>query len=95
MTAPTGIGIAEYLRALADPRIERTKHHLVIDIVTIAICALIRGANDRVQVAAFGRGKLKWLQHFLALPHGIPSHDTFWRGLRALAPLKPQLPYRY
>lgn len=88
MTEPTGIGIAEHFNALEDPRIERTKHHLLIDIVTIAICAVICGADDWIEVAAFGRGKIKWLQHFLALPHGIPSHDTFWRVFRALDPLQ-------
>lgn len=88
MTERTDIGITKHFSALEDPRIERTKHHLLIDIVTIAICAVICGADDWIEVAAFGRGKLNWLQHFLALPNGIPSHDTFWRVFRALDPLQ-------
>lgn len=84
MNSDTGIGIVGHFAALDDPRIERTKEHLLMDIVTIAICAVICGADDWVEVAAVGRGKQEWFQHFLALPNGIPSHDTFWRVFRAL-----------
>ncbi len=88
MIEPTGIGIAEHFVTLEDPRIERAKHHLLIDIVTIAICAVICGADDWIEIAAVGRGKREWFQQFLALPNGIPSHDTFWRVFRALDPLQ-------
>lgn len=88
MTEPTGIRIVEHFRVLEDPRIDRTKDHLLIDIVTIAICAVICGADDWVEVAAVGRGKQEWFQQFLKLPNGIPSHDTFWRVFRALDPLQ-------
>jgi len=88
MDEPHRIRIVEHFSDLDDPRIDRTKEHLLIDIVTIAICAVICGADDWVEVAAVGRGKQEWFQQFLALPHGIPSHDTFWRVFRALDPLQ-------
>ena len=70
--------------SLRDPRVERTKHHQLLDVVLIAICAVICGAEGWVEVAAFGKAKKKWLKRFLALPHGIPSHDTFGRVFAAL-----------
>lgn len=88
MSEHTSLRIVEHFSALEDPRIERTKEHLLIDIVTIAICAVICGADDWVEVAAVGRGKESWFRQFLRLPHGIPSHDTFWRVFRALDPLQ-------
>jgi predicted transposase YbfD/YdcC len=62
---------------LPDPRIDRTKHHKLIDIIAIAICGVICGANDWVAIEAYGRAKESWLRQFLELPNGIPSHDTF------------------
>jgi predicted transposase YbfD/YdcC len=88
MTQPTGIRLVEHFNGLDDPRIERSKEHLLIDVVTIAICAVLCGADDWVEVAAVGRGKEEWFQQFLELPNGIPSHDTFWRVFRALDPLQ-------
>jgi len=69
---------------LHDPRIERTKHHSLIDIISIAICAVICGADSWVAVETFGKAKQPWLERFLALPNGIPSHDTFGRFFAAL-----------
>ena len=71
---------------LTDPRIERTKEHKLIDIVIIAICAIIAGADGWVAVETFGRAKKKWLRTFLQLPKGIPSHDTFGRVFGFLDP---------
>ena len=71
---------------LTDPRIERTKEHKLIDIVVIAICAIIAGADGWVAVETFGRAKEKWLRTFLELPNGIPSHDTFGRVFGLLDP---------
>jgi predicted transposase YbfD/YdcC len=78
------VSITAHFAALKDPRGDRTKAHALLDILVIAICAIIAGANDWEAVAEFGRSKLAWFQSFLALPHGIPSHDTFWRVFRAL-----------
>ncbi len=82
---PVGALMASF-QTLPDPRIDRTKRHLLIDIVTIAICAVICGADAWTDVAAFGKIKKKWLKRFLKLPHGIPSHDTFGRVFAALDP---------
>jgi predicted transposase YbfD/YdcC len=71
---------------LEDPRVERTKRHLLLDIVVIAICAVICGADSWVAVALFGKAKLAWLKRFLELPNGIPSHDTFGRVFARLKP---------
>lgn len=70
--------------SLLDPRVERTKRHQLLDIVLIAICAVVCGAEGWVEVEAFGKTKKKWLKRFLALPNGIPSHDTFGRVFAAL-----------
>jgi predicted transposase YbfD/YdcC len=76
--------LAASFASLVDPRINRTKRHQLLDIVLIAICAVICGAEGWVDVAAFGKTKKAWLTSFLALPHGIPSHDTFGRVFAAL-----------
>jgi hypothetical protein len=62
---------------LKDPRIERTKEHLLKDIIAIAILAIISGADGRVAIEAYGNAKYEWLKSFLELPNGIPSHDIF------------------
>jgi len=82
---PSGTMI-EHFASLQDPRIDRTKLHQLLDIVVIAICAIICGADDWVEVELFGNAKLPWLRTFLALPHGIPSHDTFGRVFARLNP---------
>ena len=60
-----------------DPRIERSKQHGLLDILAIAICAVICGADSWVYVEMFGKSKEEWFRSFLDLPNGIPSHDTF------------------
>ncbi len=86
MTRDAGASIATYFGELKDPRIERSKEHQLLDMLVIAICAVICGANDWEAVAEYGRSKEEWFKTFLALPNGIPSHDTFWRVFRALDP---------
>ena len=78
-----------WLRAfeqLEDPRMDRTKKHSLRDILTIAICAVICGADGWAQVEEFGDCKKKWFTTFLELPNGIPSHDTFGRVFAMLDP---------
>jgi predicted transposase YbfD/YdcC len=82
-----GCAFAEHFADLPDPRIDRCKRHALLDIMTIAVCAVICGANTWVGVAEFGRSKAAWLRTFLALPNGIPSHDTFGRVFAALDPV--------
>ena len=69
---------------ITDPRVERTKAHSLIDIISIAICAVICGADSWVAIETFGTTKRTWLERYLALPNGIPSHDTFGRVFAAL-----------
>jgi predicted transposase YbfD/YdcC len=70
--------------------VDRTKHHALLDIVTIALCAIICGADSWVECEVFGTAKLAWLRTFLPLPNGIPSHDTFGRLFAALDPAQFQ-----
>src|SRR5918912_1447540 len=67
-----------------DPRIDRTKRHQLLDIIVIAILAVLCGAEGWVDIEAFGNAKEEWLKSFLELPNGIPSHDTFGRVFAAL-----------
>jgi|SRR6185503_15654578 len=71
--------IEEHFSKVNDPRRDRTKEHKLIDIIAIAICAVICGAEGWVDIENFGNSKLHWLRTFLELPNGIPSHDTFGR----------------
>ena len=78
--------ITKHFQSLKDPRVERTKLHQLDDILVIAICAIICGANTWPEVATWGKAKKKWLRKFLRLPNGIPSHDTFGRVFARLDP---------
>ena len=69
-----------------DPQIDRTKRHKLIDILVIAICAVICGGDHWEEVELFGQAKERWFNSFLELPNGIPSHDTFWRVFARLDP---------
>jgi predicted transposase YbfD/YdcC len=86
MESNAATNIEKYFGGLKDPRVERSKEHKLIDILVIAICAIICGANDWEAVAEYGRDNQTWFKTFLALPSGIPSHDTFWRVFGALDP---------
>lgn len=76
----------QFFAGINDPRIERTKDHLLIDIIFITIAAVISGAESWNDIEAFGRAKHEWLKSFLKLPNGIPSHDTFNRIFSVLDP---------
>ena len=78
--------LSRHFAGLTDPRVERSQEHRLIDIVTIALCAVLCGADDWVAIETFGRAKQAWLRTFLALPGGIPSHDTFGRVFARLDP---------
>jgi predicted transposase YbfD/YdcC len=78
--------IEECFSELEDPRIDRTKQHKLIDILVIAICAVICGSDSWVDVATFGEAKREWFERYLELPNGIPSHDTFNRVFNRLDP---------
>lgn len=82
--ATADLAFQTHFRNLKDPR--RAPRHLLIDIIIIAICAVICGANNWQQIATFGRQRRVWLQRFLRLPNGIPCHDTFERTFGRLNP---------
>jgi predicted transposase YbfD/YdcC len=71
---------------LTDPRIDRTRLHELLDIIAIALCAVVAGADSWDDIEEFGKAKHAWLKTFLALPNGIPSHDTFRRLFERLDP---------
>ena len=90
MADPVNASIVEHFQTLEDPRIERTKKHLLLDILVIAVCTLLTGGEGFQDMELFGKSKRAWLQTFLALPHGIPSHDTFGRVFARLNPQRFQ-----
>lgn len=81
---PSEISFARYFADLPDPRVDRTKWHRLDDILVITLCAVICGADSFDEIERFGKARRDWLRTFLALPRGIPSHDTFNRVLAAL-----------
>jgi hypothetical protein len=76
----------QYFADLKDRRVARTRRHLLQDIVLIAIAAILSGASSWDEIERYGKAKKSWLKSFLALPHGIRSHDTFNRVFQALDP---------
>ena len=86
MATPAPITLAAHFADVTDPRIDRTKLHALLDILGIAICAVICGADTWVEIEEYGKAKEAWLKRFLALPNGIPSHDTFARVFARLEP---------
>jgi len=79
-------GLLRAFARLKDPRMDRTRHHKLSDILAIAICATICGADDWTKMELFGQCKEKWFRTFLELPNGIPSHDTFRRVFMLMDP---------
>jgi predicted transposase YbfD/YdcC len=84
----TGVptSVTAHFAALPDPRVARTRQHRLLDILTIALCAVLCGADDFVGMVTFAAAKEGWLRTFLPLPGGIPCHDTFGRVFAALDP---------
>jgi predicted transposase YbfD/YdcC len=80
------LAIPTYFAKLTDPRRAHRRLHHLQDILVIALCAVIAGAQDWQDIVTFGRKRLAWLRRFLELPHGIPSHDTFERVFDRLQP---------
>jgi predicted transposase YbfD/YdcC len=79
-------GLAACFTGLEDPRETRRCDHQLIDILVIAVCAVIACAESWEDIELYGRSKQAWLGTFLALPNGIPSHDTFRRVFMLLDP---------
>jgi predicted transposase YbfD/YdcC len=87
-------GIKRHFEGVEDPRTGNAKEHLLIDIIVIAIMAVICGADSWVEIEEFGKAKQEWLESFLELPNGIPSHDTFGRVFSLLDPEQFQAGFR-
>ena len=79
-------GLEQHFGDLEDPRVDRTKLHKLVDILVIAICAVIAGADNWEDIEEFGKVRVEWFKTFLELPNGIPSHDTFNRLFARLDP---------
>ena len=83
--------IEEHFSKVIDPCIDWRKEHRLIDMIVIAICAVICGAEGWTDIENFGNSKLPWLKTFLELPNGIASHDTFGQVFSMLDAQKFQL----
>jgi predicted transposase YbfD/YdcC len=87
MSRTEPLDILHHFAAVPDPRDPRFITHPLVDLLTIALCASLAGAKSFEDMAAFGRAKLTWLRSLgLALPKGVPSHDTFRDLFRHLDP---------
>lgn len=82
----TPLTIQHHFRKIKDPRINRHKRHQLLDIIIIALCAVLCGAKDWQQVHTFGKERLDWFRRFRKLVNGIPSHDTFERVFDRINP---------
>src|SRR5579864_275840 len=78
--------IAHHFATLTDPRRKHLQRHRFLDIVVIALCGVLCGCNTWPEIETFGQRRRLWLQRFLPLPGGIPSHDTFERVFERLDP---------
>lgn len=86
METPRLVKIEAHFGKMRDPRTGNAKRHKLLDILVIAICAVICGADSWSEIELFGKNKQGWLKKFLELPNGIPSHDTFGRVFALLDP---------
>ncbi len=86
---PESLGLVlEHFKTLKDPRIDRTKRHPLENILMMALCASICGAEGWDDIALFSQARAKWFATFLDLPSGVPSADTFRRVFERLAPAR-------
>jgi predicted transposase YbfD/YdcC len=90
MAKPSPVALLEHFASVPDPGIERHRWHKLGDILLIAVCAVVWGAESYPAIEDFGLERETWLRQFLELPAGIPSHDTFNRVLRLLDPVELQ-----
>jgi len=71
---------------IPDPRRDHLKKHPLVNLLSISVCAMLAGADDWTDIAGYGRTNREWFGHFLDMPHGPPSHDTFRRVFALLEP---------
>lgn len=80
------LSLIEHFKTLPDPRVNRTKDHELVDVLTIGVCTLLCAGESFNDMEDFGHAKEEWFKTFLSLRNGIPSHDTFNRVFAALSP---------
>lgn len=85
-TPASPVSLLYHFADLDDPRSDHTKLHGLLDLIALTLCAVVSGADAWTDVEAYGHTKRDWLETFLDLPHGIPSHDTLGRVFAALDP---------
>jgi predicted transposase YbfD/YdcC len=86
MTENVCTSIIEHFSVLPDPRMLLKTRHKLVDIVAMALCAVVAGADDWVEIAAYARARQSWFKEFVKLSGGVPSHDTFGRVFALLDP---------
>ncbi len=87
MAAISRVGsIKKYFRCLKDPRVRGRTEHRLIDIIAIALCGVIANCDGWTDIIDFANNRLAWFKRFLALPNGIPAHDTFERVFAKIDP---------
>ncbi len=84
--APDVEAFVELFSQLPDPRVERTRRHSLESILFLCVCGVVCGANDPVSIERFGESRREFVERFVELPFGIPSHDTIGRILAKLDP---------
>jgi len=81
------VSIKRYFRKLKDPRVRRRRRHLLMDLIVMAICAVICDCDNWEDIGLFVQKRATWFKRFLSLPNGVPSHDTFLRVFARLDPV--------
>lgn len=82
----SSLSVKKHFGRLRDPRRRHCRRHRLLDIITIAICAVISDCNSWTEIEAFAQRRYPWLKKFLSLPNGTPSHDTFERVFKLIDP---------
>jgi predicted transposase YbfD/YdcC len=90
MEKPSTVALLDHFADVPDPRIARHRWHKLSDILVIAVCVVLCGAESYPAIEDFRHERAEWRKQFLELPEGIPSHDTFNRVLRLLDPVQFQ-----
>jgi predicted transposase YbfD/YdcC len=86
MAGRTAVSIQRHFTKLQDPRMRRRRRHELLDIIVMAICAVIADCDNWQDIGVFVSKRQDWFQRFLTLPNGVPSHDTFARVFGRLDP---------
>ena len=71
--------LAEVFVSIPDPRQASKVHHDLVELLVVAVNAVLVGADTFLEIELWGREKLDWLRNYVPLEHGIPSHDTLGR----------------